>query len=379
MSFSKTLFKKTRTGADQIWKIWTEGPTIVVEWGQVGGAQQQTRDVIKEGKNIGKSNATTPEQQAEAEATATWVLKKKKGYVDSLDDAQAGKLDESIKGGIWPMLAYDFKKVKGFKFPCYGQPKMDGDRCIGEVKPEGSVLWSRTRKPELSIALPHLVEILDETFSTKESFFLDGETYTHALHDDFDTLRHLNSQKKEAAEGHEVVQYHIYDLPGPGTFKERHEKLKKLIPSNHTHLILVETVEIANEEAAIAYMGSCIERGYEGAMLRSMDGLYESIGPNGRSKGLLKLKLFDDAEFLVIGWEEGKGAYQGSIGAFVCKTDAGVVFKAKLRGKGVMKKMREWFPIASSFIGQPLTVKFQGYTPDGSLRFPVALRFRPLE
>jgi hypothetical protein len=39
----------------------------------VDGAIQEGREAIKAGKNIGRTNATTPEQQAEAEAQSQWA------------------------------------------------------------------------------------------------------------------------------------------------------------------------------------------------------------------------------------------------------------------------------------------------------------------
>ncbi len=63
-----TLYKKNSGGTLQQWDIWTEGPTIITEFGQVGGAIQRTEDTIKLGKNVGKKNETSPDKQAEAEA-----------------------------------------------------------------------------------------------------------------------------------------------------------------------------------------------------------------------------------------------------------------------------------------------------------------------
>jgi predicted DNA-binding WGR domain protein len=95
-----TLYKKTATGAAQEWTIGTEGSVIVTRWGQMGGAIQEARDEVKTGKNVGRANETTPIQQAELEAQSQWEKKLKKGYVQNLDDAQAGKTDAIIEGGI---------------------------------------------------------------------------------------------------------------------------------------------------------------------------------------------------------------------------------------------------------------------------------------
>ena len=54
-------------------------------------------------------------------------------------------------------------------------------------------------------------------------------------------------------------------------------------------------------------------------MLRKPGSVYEG----GRSTTLLKLKSFYDAEAEVIGYEAGKGRYEGVIGALVCKMACG--------------------------------------------------------
>lgn len=143
-----TLFKKTSAGADQEWSIGTEANVIVTRFGQVGGKIQEARDEVKEGKNVGKANATTAIQQAEAEAQSQWEKKLKKAYVQSLDDARAGKIDAVIEGGVFPMLAHRYDE-QGHKivFPAYVQPKFDGHRCIAVIEDFKATLWSRTRKP----------------------------------------------------------------------------------------------------------------------------------------------------------------------------------------------------------------------------------------
>ena len=67
-----TLFKRASSGKIQQWTISVEGNVITKAYGQVGGAIQVVDDVVKKGKNVGRANATTPEQQAEAEAAEQW-------------------------------------------------------------------------------------------------------------------------------------------------------------------------------------------------------------------------------------------------------------------------------------------------------------------
>ena len=123
----ENLYKKTNTGAIQIWQIRVEGNVIHTVYGQLGGKLQETSNTIKEGKNVGKVNGTTPEGQAIAEAAAKYEHQIKKGYSKTLDDAEAGGVSEVIEGGIFPMLAPS-KIYPAFKhkltFPVYVQKSM---------------------------------------------------------------------------------------------------------------------------------------------------------------------------------------------------------------------------------------------------------------
>lgn len=100
-----TLYKLTSTKAVQQWTISVDDTTITTTYGQVGGAMLTTSDTVTEGKNLGKKNATTPAQQAIAEAKAKWEKQRKKGYVEDVVAATAGKVDDVIEGGVLPMLA----------------------------------------------------------------------------------------------------------------------------------------------------------------------------------------------------------------------------------------------------------------------------------
>lgn len=356
------LFKKTSTGADQGWEIRVEGNTIISQWGQVGGAQQTARDVIASGKNAGRANATTPEQQAELEAQSQWEKKLKRGYVQDLKAARAGKVDDVIEGGIFPMLAHKYRDhAEKIIFPAYAQPKLDGHRCVSV----GRGLWSRTRKPIVSV--PHIVEAvkalgLDDTT-------LDGELYNHEYRHRFEELSSF-IRPEYAKPGHEVVQYHVYDCTEHGGFSGRIAYLKAALGGVENPVVLVETIQVLNEDELMVAFEKFRAQGYEGAMVRNAGGPYV----NKRSYDLQKIKEFDDAEFEVIDVSEGRGKLAGH-GIFVCKTADGAVFEAKM--KGALEKLKAYYKDPKLAVGRMLTVQYQGMTTkSGVPRFPVALRFR---
>ena len=377
-----TLYKKTSTGAIQFWDIWVEpdaqGAAIWTKYGQLDtDSPQTTKDVISKGKNVGKKNETSSGQQAEAEAKGKWEKKKKSGYVESLVGAETGELDDLIEGGVVPMLAHKFSE-QGHKitFPCYTQPKLDGIRCIAIVKDGECTLWSRTRKPIHSC--PHIVQELEAAFSDRNIIF-DGELYNHDMKKDFEKIVHLVRQT-EPTEGHEIVQYHIYDLvnderTADSTFEGRLETLEIIFAAYEFESIKqVETQPVFVEEEIMVYFEEFVKRGYEGSMLRNEKSKYV----NKRSYDLLKVKEFQDDEFEIIGIDEGRGKLSGHVVAFKCRTAEGKEFFAKMSGD--TKRLRDYFTDHKLWEGKRLTVKYQGLTGKESVpRFPVGIAIRDYE
>jgi DNA ligase-1 len=383
-----TLYKKTSTGAIQYWKVAVhqivpvaECPVpvgvIVTEHGQLGtDSPQTTEDTISEGKNIGKKNETTAVRQAELEAQAKWEKQKKKGYVESLEAAQKGEVDEIIEGGIVPMLAQSFADHgHKIKYPCYAQPKLDGIRCIAMVKDGKCTLWTRTRKPITSV--PHIIKEVERLFGNLD-ITLDGELYNHDLKKDFEKIVSMVRQE-EPAEGCEIVQYHIYDVVTDQTFRDRWENFFSfsglLTPSEPPkYCFMVSTGMIHSEDQVQTVFEASVKMGFEGLMLRNKDAKYV----NKRSYDLQKVKEFEDAEFDIVGVEEGRGKLAGKVGSFVCTMPNGKTFLAKMAGD--TDRLREYFENPSLWQGKRLTVKYQGLTgKEGVPRFPVGVAIRDYE
>jgi DNA ligase 1 len=385
-----TLFKKTSTGAIQYWKIdayekqgeMTEKEyapmygVITTRYGQIGTENEQlTNDFIYSGKNLGKKNATTVLQQAEAEALAKWEKQKKKGYVESIAAAEAGQTDALIEGGILPMLAHKFADhSKKIKYPAYVQPKLDGIRCIAILKDGKCTLWSRTRKQITS--MPHIIAEI-EAMNIQGQYVLDGELYNHALKSNFERIVSMVRQE-EAADGHTDVEYHIYDLIEEKiTFEQRWrwtEKSWDHINSNPPkYLKLVET-RLIEEDSVTEAFRDYRNQGYEGAILRNAKSLYV----NKRSYDLQKVKEFDDNEFKIIGIDEGRGKLTGHVGSFICLTSDGKEFLAKMSGD--TGQLKRYFEDHSLWTNKILTVQYQGLTgSNGVPRFPVGIAIRDYE
>lgn len=376
------LYKKTNTGAIQYWKIEVyeavsnlipQPGEIRIEYGQVGTDNpQMTFDVISKGKNPGKKNETSPMQQAYKEAQAKYEKQLKKGYIDSIDKAQNEELDELIEGGIVPMLAHKFsEQAHKIKYPAFVQPKLDGIRCIAIVKDGAATLWTRTRKPITSV--PHIIQELEAAFEN-QNIVLDGELYNHDMKSDFEKIVSLVRQE-EPGEGHEMVQYHVYDMANDEEFKFRYAQLHRMFRMFEFYsLRLVQTEVCQTEDNVMEFFDKYREQGYEGAMLRNVTSKYA----NKRSYDLQKVKEFEDAEFKIIGIEEGRGKLAGHVGSFVCQMDNGKQFLAK--AKGATERLKDYFDNHSLWKDKKLTVQYQGLTgKEGVPRFPVGVTIRDYE
>lgn len=370
------LYKKSTQGKIELWGVEIEDmgdgtARVLSTYGEVGGKMQTTFDTIREGKNIGKKNETTVIEQAYSEAKSKWEKKKKKGYVENPKDAEAGKVDALIEGGIEPMLAQTFEKHSDkIVYPAYVQPKLDGIRCIAIKKGNNVTLWSRTRKRITSC--PHIEKAICEQFENYD-VILDGELYNHDLKNDFEKIVSV-VRKENFSKESEQVQYHIYDMPsfrGISDLKFHERRVYMSCIHMQLPLVEVETNIVCSADEMLKDFKIYRKNGYEGLMLRNRLSLYE----NKRSYHLQKVKEFQDAEFEIVGVVEGKGKLQGLLGAFLCKTQDGTEFEVKMTGN--QEETKKFLNDSSLWKGKMLTVQYQGLTGKNKVpRFPVGLRLR---
>lgn len=355
----------------QVWTISVTGSTIETEYGKLDGKLQRSSDTITEGKNIGRSNETTPEEQALKEATALWEKKQANGYVQDQSKAKAGKVNTKIiKGGLFPMLANKYAEDGDhIKYPAYLQPKFDGARCVAVIKNGKCTLWSRKRKQFTSA--PHVCKAL-ETLYHNVDITLDGELYNHEYRHNFEALMSLIRSSKPKP-GHEAIQYHIYDVVDLQLDFSKRTKLIKT--GNFKCLHSVETRIVQDEDEAMEGFADFVKQEYEGAMIRNMASFYK-LGPS-RSNDLQKIKEFDDSEFEIVDVISGRGKF-AELGVFLCKAPNGKTFEAPLNAE--LDVLRGILQNKAQYIGKQLTVQHQGYTKANKVpRFPRGKAIRDYE
>jgi DNA ligase-1 len=222
--------------------------------------------------------------------------------------------------------------------------------------------------------VPHISREIERVFEGRD-IVLDGELYNHDFKKDFEKIVSFVRQE-EPAEGHEIVEYHIYDVVNKDTFKDRAIYLYDTFHACSTYpeyLNLVPTGTVDSEDMVNESFHEYMRHEYEGLMLRNSDGLYE----NKRSYNLQKVKEFDDSEFPIVDIEEGRGKLAGHA-IFVCKSDTtGTTFQVKM--KGSTERLKEFFDNHTLWKNKQLTVQYQGLTAYGIPRFPVGIAVRDYE
>jgi len=175
--------------------------------------------------------------------------------------------------------------------------------------------------------------------------------------------------RNEADDNQDWQKIHLmlFDMPKhSGTFQERLEAMKDLVAKSHSqYLKVIEQSEIADQKTLIQKLKAISKNGAEGLMLHRKDSLYQAT----RNNDLLKLKTFEDAEAKVLEITEGKGKYQGMMGALLVENEQRVKFKI---GGGFSDEIRKNPPK----IGAIITYKYYGKTKNNKPRFASFLRVR---
>jgi DNA ligase-1 len=356
------LYHKAKGGDMRQWRIWTEGAVIVTEHGQVGGKLQQSRKTAT-GKNLGKTNETSPAEQAKLEAQALYDFKLKRKYSETQKDAQ-----EPL---VLPMLAHKFdgRKAARFVWPGYAQPKLDGVRCLARRDANGDI--QLTSRNGLSWNVPLIAQRLAKWLP--DDMIVDGEIYMHGT-----SCQAITSLVKSACPKgksykveSESLEYHIYDVPSfDGKDEEPWDhRLLALERIVRKHEIVVPTFQVGSMEELKNCHGEFIVEGYEGTIVRASHGLYLW---GYRSDELLKYKDFQDAEFRVLDARDGKGKMEGCV---IWRCQVGQLdFECSM--KTTMEERRKMFCEQNKYIGKMLTVRYFNLTDDGIPRFPVGIVFR---
>ena len=344
---------------------------LIIKSGRNGSPSLTTNvSAISSGKNFGKANETTHFEQAVSQMESKIRSKIKKGYVEDITKAQSSSILGS--GLPAPMLAKKYSwdgsqngsktlaQLKLTNKEICVQPKLDGNRCL--IKLENGIATMHTRKgTKMPVQLNHILQEIDCEAIGPE-IVLDGELFCN----DF-SFNELNGLLKRVTCTQEdlikrkAIRFHLYDVMIDKGYADRYKFIQQFASPN---IIIIENrTIIATIDNINDNLEDFLASGYEGLMIRQLNGGYE----NKRSWQLCKVKVFEDDEFELVDFQEDVRG--GFVGSFVMKDEKGNIFNAGASGQSVEKRTEMWYN-RETYLGKTATVEFFGLSEYGIPRFP---------
>lgn len=282
-----------------------------------------------------------------------------------------------------PLLAQK-AELHQIKYPVYATPKLDGIRCIVQ----NGVPLSRKLK-----ILPNRY-VQEKCKEIMDKYPVDGEIIIGQPNAS-DVFQKTTSGVM-SFEGQPDFRYYVFDAVIPEVqFRHRLEYLESLTLPDFCSI--VPTTVLKNEQALLDYEVKTVQDGYEGIMIRSIDGMYKFGRSTVKEGYLLKIKRFDDFEATIVGFTEkmhndnelerdelgyakrsSKKAGKrpaGTLGALVCQSEG---YESTFEvGSGYNDEQRQWiWDNQTRLMGEVITVKCQKAGEKDKPRFPVFKGFR---
>lgn len=192
------------------------------------------------------------------------------------------------------MLASQIKDVsKDIRFPCYASTKLDGIRCVIL----DGVAYSRNMKPMRN-------RYIQSVLGNSKYNGLDGELTIGPL--TAKDLYRKTSSGVMSIDGEPDFRYNVFDDALPEHHGQPYsERLQFVMNSRVPDLIdPVRQIRINSLRELLELEEKYLTEGYEGVMVRSIDGPYIETRSSVKMGILLKLKRFQDSEATVIGFDE---------------------------------------------------------------------------
>jgi len=343
-----------------------------------------------------------------------------------LDRSLSAGFSASTVNKVWKGLIPEFKvalasgekDIKHIKYPAICQLKGDGRRTIVMVDRSNSALttfkiFTRSGKR-------------DEKLETTE-YLKQFERLSEYVSDSTRDITGRNSSKRlvfdcevimESADGSPIdrkisngimnrleidnkyfpqIKFLVWDVISQEDFDNKISKdtygLRFDILShallNFKNIKLIQSQFVNSIDEAKTIAAKYIEDGYEGAMLKNINAVYEGK----RTKNQIKIKAEREADLVVTGWQEGTGIMKGYMGALICessdgklKVNIGSGFSHNDRGfeivdTATMETKNVQSPLDKDrIIGKVITVKYneviQNASGDHSLFLPRFVEIR---
>ena len=399
----KTLISKDSKGKIRVVEISYEGNettriyTIYRYTGQFEGKMTKQPEII-----VDRGKATRNiHEQVELQFNALVKGYKDKGYIElenEIDNYSSedlyklfGNAPAGTNGVVKPMLAKQADKVTKtdiFNKKWIASRKIDGLRCIIYLGDDDKLHTSSRGATNYDSAMFEILThpALIKLFKNNKGLMLDGECYHHGY-----TLQQINSiaRTQKVAKDLEILQFYWYDIVDLNNpFKSRLAKMKsiaeelkeygseigwepdRIFKENELRIQFVPQIEVNGWGNMMKLHNEYVSEGWEGLVIRDPERPYK---PNGRTNDMIKIKIYKDDCFKVVGKEAGLRGSEDMV--FIMQMPDGRTFKAKPFGDREQKE-EYWINFEEKYNGHIGECKFFYYSDDGIPLQPAFKAFR---
>lgn len=374
----KYLLGKATTGKFRWWSIECDeeykeglGYCLVRLYGQYKGK-------ISEGPLIwipcGKAKRTTKEQMmlqfnSEIKKQIDKGYKEIEKHPNEYTEDELQNIFGNVKtrdGVVKPMLAKQADKItnkKTFDKEYYASRKVNGVRCL--IFYDGKKIRTASRgATDYDIAIIHIIRhpILEKFFFNHPNVILDGEIYCYGKQ-----LNEISSicRSQTTVNDGKDLQFYWYDIVDlNASFDERYKYMSEW--SKELKLALFDPVRnFKDEELHIQFLphekisgwdnmkklhDKYVSDGWEGLVIRLSSSVYK---PGSRGSDWIKIKVYQDAEYPIVGLSEG---LREEDMCFILETPKGNRFNCKPMGT---REQKQWYrEHIDELIGKYLTIKY---------------------
>jgi len=334
---SITLYNTTSTGKTKVLEVSVDGDTLTTRWWQEDkDKKSKVQETSEKGKakNVGKANEISAPQNAEDLFDRKVTKKKEEGYTENEADLKVEHDPFSLPRQFAPAkpraeLITDAELEALIDTGnCWTTEKRDGQRAFIFKMPDGSVRVMSRRMKDYTENVPQIVASVKHV---PNGSILDVELIASQYDDDYDYVGSILRSKPEKAldkqeKAKRPLYAYVFDaLYWDGddithlSFLERHEFVEQVVLSAFTpndYLMRCHPLQAQSVKQVKAAYKMALKDGLEGFVI--WDGTAPTVlrydGKPSRKGGAFKLKPVLEDDFVVYGFEHGKGKYERVVG-----------------------------------------------------------------
>lgn len=418
------LYKFAVKGELKRWRCGTIGNVFYAEYGTVwvkGGAEGKIRRTAPKAI-AGNSRERDATKQAQNVAKQEWEEKQRKDSYFPSDEIPTCTAEEwkalNKDTRKWPAVCKKWDDCSTSEKDCSVvkpwemQFKVDGDRCTAWYIDDEIRLYSRKClemkfKDHIREQLTSLFMLInfiitgDENHYKSYNFGIDGEIWNPKLgsHQQSHSVsgRTVNKHKddeKQCFAWFDIIHYEmnaerrIEVINGVKSFLSEFGDMKSepnlegmdqkslCIGGDFANIFIVPTKRAIDIGDVYDFYDYALKLKFEGLVLRRPQHMYPTAREH-RTSEMVKMKPFEDAEFEVIGFKQAEGDRAGCV-VWECRNDLNDgTFSVQQMGD--VEYQRELYESAHDYIGEMITVRYDGRSDDKIPVKPRAVRFRSHE